>query len=260
MDALTPDLLADDASVTSHVLDLGSGGPAGQICVKLSRDGGEGFELLREMMTNDTGRFETPLLTTAEARVGTYRLTFSVPSPFFDGVTVEFNISDVQAHYHVPLALSPYGISVYRGAPPHRAPKEAGRWAMKPLKPAQGTAPMPGAGGAGLTIHAIDIARGTGAGGLQVHLFGPGGVHLNTLLTTIEGRTAEWLVAANDLVAGSYELVFDIGRYFAANGAPVGHRPFFETARLRFRVSDPLRHYHLPFVAAPWGYSCYRGS
>jgi 5-hydroxyisourate hydrolase len=260
MDLANPDLLAGNASITSHVLDVGSGRPASRIDVTLLHNQGNGFEVLRHSATNEDGRFETPLLTTNDVKTGPYRLVFSAPSPFFDDVTVDFNISDVLAHYHIPLALSPYGYSVYRGAPPHRAPQEAGITLTEAVPPALGVAPLPGADGPGLTIHVIDIARGTGAGGLRVHLFGSDGRLLNSLITTCEGRTPKWLVAANELAVGSYEVVFDIGRYFAAIGLSVGQTPFFETARVRFRVTDPNQHYHLPLIAAPWGYSCYRGS
>lgn len=260
MDLANPDLLAGNASITSHVLDVGSGRPAVKIPVTLSRNRGNGFEVLCKATTNEDGRFEKPLLTTKEVKTGSYRLVFAAPSPFFDKVTVDFNISDAQAHYHIPLALSPYGYSVYRGAPPHRAPHETGSTVTEAVPPALGTAPLPGSDGPGLTVHAIDIARGTGAGGLRVHLFGPDGRKVNSLVTTSEGRTPRWLVAATELVVGSYEVVFDIGRYFASNGLSVGQIPFFETARVRFRVTDPAQHYHLPLIAAPWGYSCYRGS
>lgn len=260
MNQRATDLTTADASVTSHVLDAGSGRSGRLVPVRMFRNNGDTPELLSQGVTNDDGRFEKPLLTTKQAQKGAYRLTFAVSSAFFDDISVDFNISDVAAHHHIPLALSPFGFMVYRGAPPHRAPREHGTPPDRPLPPAVGVAPMPGTGGAGLTTHAIDIAQGTGAGGMQVSLFSADGTLINSLVTTTEGRTASWLVPAGDLVQGSYELAFDIGRYFGNGGLAVGEVPFFTTARVRFRVSDPNEHYHLPLIAAPWGYSCYRGS
>ena len=254
------DLVSSDACLTSHILDLGSGRPAGNIPVALLRESGSAFTLLKEARSNGNGRFDTPLLTTNEAEAGKYRLVYAVSSAFFDSVTVDFNISDTAAHHHVPLVLSPFGFSVYRGAPPHRPPRDFGFQNGHPPPPAEGVAPLPGTGGAGLTIHAIDIAGGTGAGGLQVHLFGGEGSPLGSQVTTGEGRTPQWLVAAGELAAGIYELAFDIGTYFAGPASPAAPPPFFETARVRFRVTDRSEHHHLPLIAAPWGYSCYRGS
>jgi len=254
------DLVSEDACLTSHILDLGSGRPAGNIPVTLLRGNRSAFTLLKEARSNGNGRFDAPLLTTGEAEAGRYRLVFAVSSTFFDSVTVDFNISDTAAHHHVPLVLSPFGFSVYRGAPPHRPPRDVGFPKEHPLPPAEGSAPMPGTDGAGLTIHAIDIAGGKGAGGLQVHLFGAEGSHLATQVTTSEGRTPRWLVAAGALAADIYELAFDIGTYFSGAANPVIPPPFFETARVRFRVNDRSEHHHLPLIAAPWGYSCYRGS
>lgn len=149
MDLANTDLMAGNASITSHVLDVGSGRPASRIPVTLFNNRSNGFEVLRQATTNEEGRFEKPLLTTREVKTGSYRLVFAAPSPFFDEVTVDFNISDAQAHYHIPLALSPYGYSVYRGAPPHRAPHETGSTVTDAVPPALGTAPLPDPTGRG---------------------------------------------------------------------------------------------------------------
>lgn len=254
------DLNATNASLTSHVLDAGTGRPGHLVPVRLFRKTGDALSLLCEAVSNDDGRFARPLLTADQVEAGAYRLTFAVAAALFDDISVDFNISDVDGHHHIPLALSPFGFMVYRGAPPHRAPKNIGNPVARPLAPAGGVAPMPGTGGAGMTIHAIDIARGMGAGGLQVGLYGPDGAMLNELVTTSEGRTADWLVPPGGLIRGSYEVAFHIGRYFANGGLPVGEVPFFETVRVRFTITDPDDHFHLPLIAAPWGYSCYRGS
>jgi 5-hydroxyisourate hydrolase len=98
--------------VTTHVLDIAAGRPAAGVPVSLhgrERDGT--WAHLGSATTNADGRTEA--FTRVEA--GVYRLVFDTATPFFDEVIVTFRVED-ESHLHVPLLLSPYGYSVYRGS------------------------------------------------------------------------------------------------------------------------------------------------
>jgi 5-hydroxyisourate hydrolase len=115
--------------LTTHVLDTMHGRPAADVTIQLWRLGeGEGRELLKTVRTNANGRTEEPLLKDAEFVVGRYELVFvvgayfatlQVPTstpPFLDEVPVRFGLADSDAHYHVPLLISPWSYSTYRGS------------------------------------------------------------------------------------------------------------------------------------------------
>ena len=256
----TSDLHAGNACLTAHVLDLASGRPARDIKIDLLRHVSGRLEPAGTAITNSDGRLDAPLLTCDTAQPGRYTIVFGIGNGFLGTVPVEFEILEVTRHYHVPLVVSPFGYSTYRGAPPDRAPGNGYLGQGAPLAVPEGTAPPPGSVGPGMTVHVIDIANGAGAGGMTVDVIPPAVQTINSLATTSEGRTPEWLVDAGKLERGTYELCFDFKRYFQGLGARVGMRPFFPRARVRFRVDDPAQHYHIALLAAPWGYTCYRGS
>lgn len=274
MSQSSSDLHAPSAVLTSHVLDMVSGRPACGVEITLFRVDADALVTLKKMTTNADGRLEAPLLTAADAREGLYRLEFAVSScmgesgGYFDIVPVEFRIVDPDGHYHVPLVISPHGYSSYRGAPPDRAPNDGGQWAVKAPENSdenESAAPPPGTGGAGLTTHVIDIARGCGGGPMKVDVSKLNGEtgrleQLRETMTTTEGRTGEWLIEAGGLEPGIYELGFHLGRYFLEAGFGIGAQPFFERVPVRFHVTDPGTHQHVPLLVAPWGYSVYRGS
>ena len=116
--------------LTTHVLDTAQGRPAAGMAVELWRlrtDGAEP-ELLKTVRTNADGRADAPLLAGAELAAGSYELVFAVAEyfavqpvavaspPFLDRVPVRFTIADADAHYHVPLLVSPWAYSTYRGS------------------------------------------------------------------------------------------------------------------------------------------------
>lgn len=115
--------------LTTHVLDTASGRPAKGLKIELFRLEGDQREFMKMVTTNDDGRIdEGPLLVGTAFRVGSYELVFyagdyfrsqgvalSAPA-FLDIIPIRFGISDTAAHYHVPLLLSPYGYSTYRGS------------------------------------------------------------------------------------------------------------------------------------------------
>ena len=104
--------------LTTHVLDTAHGRPAAGIPVELARLDGEAREVLASVTTNADGRTDAPLL--EQLQPATYELVFSVGGYFAEGfldrVPVRFTIADADAHYHVPLLVSPWSYSTYRGS------------------------------------------------------------------------------------------------------------------------------------------------
>ena len=114
----------------------------------------------------------------------------------------------------------------------------------------------------GLTTHVLDTARGKPAAGVKVELFTVSGDQrhrLSEATTNTDGRTDAPLIERGSLKAGTYELVFHVGPYYA--GFPTAaDPPFLDVVTLRFTVADTSGHYHVPLVMTPWSYSTYRGS
>ncbi|XDZ65835.1 hydroxyisourate hydrolase [Alphaproteobacteria bacterium LSUCC0684] len=116
--------------LTTHVLDTSLGVPAAGLQIVLQRRGGSDGQLIdiAKVMTNSDGRVDGPLLEGDALQAGRYRLIFSAGAyfraqgielpeyAFLDDVVIDFGISDPDQHYHVPLLLSPYGYSTYRGS------------------------------------------------------------------------------------------------------------------------------------------------
>jgi len=112
-------LLTPMAKITTHVLDTARGRPAAGVPVTLERLDPEPAEIGRGV-TDDDGRLRTLVPDGAPARPGTYRITFDVSAyddqGFFPRVAIEFVVRDAAQHHHVPLLLSPFGYSTYRGS------------------------------------------------------------------------------------------------------------------------------------------------
>jgi 5-hydroxyisourate hydrolase len=105
-------------SVSTHVLDAVTGRPAAGIGVVLERRGDDGFDVVTTGETNADGRVAD---LAPDAAAGVYRLRFDVegylgPNTFYPEVAITFRISDASAHHHVPLLLSPFAYSTYRGS------------------------------------------------------------------------------------------------------------------------------------------------
>ncbi len=107
------------APVTTHILDLVRGKPAAGVAVQLFY----GSELLSEGVTDEDGRVEA-WRQAVSLSPGKYRLEFAVEpwfaergeTSFYEDVHISFRVEDVSEHYHVPLLLSPFGYSTYRGS------------------------------------------------------------------------------------------------------------------------------------------------
>lgn len=108
--------------VTTHVLDAVSGTPAAGVAVRLEHRGGDGWQLVAEGRTDDDGRVSE--FGPVQLEPGTYRVGFATAAyfastgraTFYPEVVIAFNLDDPQAHFHVPLLLSPYAYSTYRGS------------------------------------------------------------------------------------------------------------------------------------------------
>lgn len=106
------------SGISTHVLDTASGRPAAGIPVTLELARGTEWLVLGTGRTDAEGRLRTLLTTPPEP--GTYRITFNsgayFPTGFFPSVMITFTVDEGQEHYHVPLLLSPFGYSTYRGS------------------------------------------------------------------------------------------------------------------------------------------------
>jgi 5-hydroxyisourate hydrolase len=114
--------------LSTHVLDTMHGCPAAGMAVTLQRVDGEHAETIKTFALNADGRADAPLLDAAAMAAGRYRLRFGVAAyfrargvalpepPFLDEVQVDFGIADAAGHYHVPLLVSPWSYSTYRGS------------------------------------------------------------------------------------------------------------------------------------------------
>lgn len=116
------------AKLSTHVLDTAAGTPAAGMGYRLERMAPEGRTLLKQGATNHDGRTDEPLLSGGEMQAGVYELHFDVAGyfsargaalpdlAFLDVVTLRFGIADADGSYHVPLLVSPWSYSTYRGS------------------------------------------------------------------------------------------------------------------------------------------------
>ena len=116
------------AKLSTHVLDTAHGCPAVENEHRAAWLAGSQPKLIKTARTNANGRTDEPLLTATEMQVGNYELVFCVGDyfaargdapakpPFLDRVPVRFGISDTSASYHVPLLVSPWSYTTYRGS------------------------------------------------------------------------------------------------------------------------------------------------
>ena len=114
--------------LTTHVLDTATGTPAQGLDITLCRITETGREEITRMTTNADGRTDAPILPQGQFEPGVYELVFHAGDYlrasgqagndplFLDQVPIRFGINDASSHYHVPLLLSPFGYSTYRGS------------------------------------------------------------------------------------------------------------------------------------------------
>jgi len=117
------------AGLSTHVLDTVRGGPASGVLIELfALDANGARALVARARTNADGRTDAPLISAADAKVGTFELAFHVGDyfrasgatttepPFLDLIPIRFAIADPKAHYHVPLLVTPWSYATYRGS------------------------------------------------------------------------------------------------------------------------------------------------
>jgi 2-oxo-4-hydroxy-4-carboxy-5-ureidoimidazoline decarboxylase len=115
-----------------------------------------------------------------------------------------------------------------------------------------------------LSTHVLDTHSGKPAAGVALEL-----VELSDLgasrvvaraVTNADGRTDQPLIHGRPVPIGRYELTFSVGKYFAERGVALAAPPFLDQIPLRFSVSEPEGHLHVPLLVTPWSYATYRGS
>lgn len=113
--------------LTTHVLDTSAGKPGSGIGISVYKIDGEKRVLLKALVTNNDGRCDEPLLASDAMEKSQYELVFATGTyfssvlaqtdvPFLDDIVIRFGINDPNEHYHVPLLVSPFGYSTYRGS------------------------------------------------------------------------------------------------------------------------------------------------
>jgi 2-oxo-4-hydroxy-4-carboxy-5-ureidoimidazoline decarboxylase len=115
-----------------------------------------------------------------------------------------------------------------------------------------------------LSTHVLDNYNGKPAAGIAVELIELSELGMSRVVTRTvtnsDGRTDRPLIAGRPVPIGRYELRFATGEYFAARGVPMSDPPFLDEIPLRFAVSEPEGHLHVPLLVTPWSYATYRGS
>jgi len=114
--------------LSTHVLDTAKGKPAAGVKITLYRIAGHSHQKIKEVVTNADGRTDGPMLEGADLTQGVYELVFGAGDYlrvtgqagegvlFLDDVPIRFGVPDAGQHYHVPLLISPFGYSTYRGS------------------------------------------------------------------------------------------------------------------------------------------------
>jgi len=115
--------VAADNPLSVHILDLQSGKPTAGVAVSLEQRDGQAWRTLGNAVTDEQGRVRALYPAGKPIVKGVYRIVFNTGEhyarlrqpTFFEQIPVEFKVDDTAQHYHIPLLLSPYGYSTYRG-------------------------------------------------------------------------------------------------------------------------------------------------
>ena len=115
----------------------------------------------------------------------------------------------------------------------------------------------------GLSTHVLDTMHGSPAAGMSVALYATDvatAALLRRVTLNADGRCDSPLCETGALRRGTYRLVFEVAAYFRARQVALPEPNFLGQVSLDFGVADPERHYHVPLLVSPWGYTTYRGS
>ena len=113
-----------------------------------------------------------------------------------------------------------------------------------------------------LTTHVLDIYSGKPGKGIKVdlyHLLDGKREKLNSVILNNDGRAEKPLIEGLNFKEGQYEIIFFVGDYFKKI-TETPKIPFLDDIVIRFGISNPKEHYHVPLLVSPWSYSTYRGS
>ena len=113
-----------------------------------------------------------------------------------------------------------------------------------------------------LTTHVLDIYSGKPGKGIKVdlyHLLDGKREKLNSVILNNDGRAEKPLIEGSNFKEGQYEIIFFVGDYFKKI-TETPKIPFLYDIVIRFGISNPEEHYHVPLLVSPWSYSTYRGS
>jgi 2-oxo-4-hydroxy-4-carboxy-5-ureidoimidazoline decarboxylase len=115
-----------------------------------------------------------------------------------------------------------------------------------------------------LSTHVLDNHSGKPAAGIEVELVERSRLGASRIVTRArtnsDGRTDQPLIGGRPVPNGRYELNFNVGKYFRERNVPLSDPPFLDDISLRFAVSEPEGHLHVPLLVTPWSYATYRGS
>lgn len=112
-----------------------------------------------------------------------------------------------------------------------------------------------------LTTHILDTMHGAPAAGVNIRLYATANARklVASVTANEDGRAPHPLLDGAAFVTGTYELEFDVGKYFRERGASLPEPAFLDTVVVRFTISAD-EDYHVPLLVSPWSYSTYRGS
>jgi 2-oxo-4-hydroxy-4-carboxy-5-ureidoimidazoline decarboxylase len=115
-----------------------------------------------------------------------------------------------------------------------------------------------------LSTHVLDTHSGKPAAGISIELTELSDLGVSRVVTRMvtnsDGRTDQPLIGGRPVPIGCYELTFAVGDYFAGRQVPISDPPFLDRVPVRFSVSEPEGHLHVPLLVTPWSYATYRGS
>lgn len=117
-----------------------------------------------------------------------------------------------------------------------------------------------------ITTHVLDTARGQPASGIRIDVYrlsdasGGGREHIASVTTNTDGRTDRPVIDSANIAAGYFEFVFHAGSYHMQVLGRDDQVAFLDVIPIRFGVTDPSQHYHVPLLLSPFGYATYRGS